>query len=255
MLLFLKELRKRNKWLYWFGWYNFVLGVVCILLMLFDSFQILGISRWIKPMKFFFSVWLMVWTMGWLLSYLNSRKKIMVITAFIILTMFIENFLIMMQSARGVPSHFNVADPTNGMIFGIMGLAILVFTLTIVYAEWLFFSQKKFPIQPAYLWGIRLGILFFIVFSVEGGMMLSRLSHTVGGPDGGPGLPLINWSTRYGDLRIAHFLGMHSLQILPLAGFYIFKKSSGLIVFSSIYFLLVSAALINALNGLPLGHF
>ncbi len=169
--------------------------------------------------------------------------------------MFIENFLITMQSARGVSSHFNVTDSFNGMVFSTMGIAILIFTFTAIYAEVLFFRQQKFSIQPAYLWGIRLGLLFFIIFSLEAGFMLSRMSHTVGGPDGGAGLPLINWSTEHGDLRIAHFLGIHSLQILPLAGNYLFRKSSTLILFSAVYFLLVTTILILALRGLPLGQF
>jgi len=82
--------------------------------------------------------------------------------------------------------------------------------------------------------------------------MLGLLKHTVGGPDGGPGLPVVNWSTQYGDLRIAHFIGIHSLQVLPLFGNYIAKTKKQTIVFSIFYFLLATVLFFQAMKGIPL---
>lgn len=63
-----------------------------------------------------------------------------------------------------------------------MGMFIILFTITTVLVCISFFRQKQFPIPVAYVWGIRLGILFFLFFSLEGGMMLGILKHTVGDP-------------------------------------------------------------------------
>jgi hypothetical protein len=252
MKSFLLQLKERNNLLYWFGIYNFIIAVLCLILMQFDHQQILNVSRWLKPMKFYISVWIMTWTIAWLLYYSDYKKAIRKISWLIVICMFTENFIIILQSIRGERSHFNVQNATNGALFSIMGIFILIFTLTIIYGAWLFFRQKVFSIPPGYLWGIRLGLIFFIIFSIEGGIMLSKMSHTVGGTDGGPGLPGFNWSTRFGDLRIAHFLGMHSLQLLPLAGFYVFKKLPELFLFAILYFSLVMIILIMSLRGIPL---
>jgi hypothetical protein len=249
---FVSELKQRNKSLFWFGVFNIAVGVICLILMQVDDKQVLNVSRWLKPMKFYFSVGLMILTMGWLLYYLNDAKKIRLYTWLLIVSMFFENGLIILQAIRNTTSHYNTNSLFDVMIFNFMGIFILLFTITAVLICIAFFSQKQFSIPDAYVWGIRLGILFFILFSLEGGLMLSMMKHTVGDPDGGPGLSLTNWSTQYGDLRIAHFLGIHSLQILPMLGYYIAKSKKQIITLSAIYFVIVIAVLIQALAGKPL---
>ena len=131
--------------------------------------------------------------------------------------MAVEQAVIFGQAARGTTSHYNATSALNGLLFGLMGIFILVNTLMTVWALWLVW-RHPLPGPVGYVWGVRLGLLVFLIGSVLGGMMIHNMQHTVGAPDGGPGLPGLGWSTRAGDLRIAHFLGMHALQVLPLLG-------------------------------------
>ncbi len=248
----LKELHRRNRLLYWFGFFNILVGITCIILQFTDGTQILNVSRWLKPMKFYLSVGLMGWTMNWLLYYLSNAKKVSLYSWLIVVTMFFENGLVMMQAIRGTTSHFNVNNLFNSMVFSAMGLLILVFTITFVFITIQFFRQQEFIIIPSYVWGIRLGLIFFILFSLEAVVMLNLLKHTVGAADGSEGLPILNWSKQYGDLRIAHFFGIHALQLLPLAGYYIAKNKKQLFLYAGIYFFIAVALFIEAVKGIPL---
>ena len=249
---FFNELKRRNALLFWFGLFNLAVAIVCLVLIPFEETQILGVSRWLKPYKFYVSVGIMVLTMGWLLHYLNNTKKIKRYSWLIFISMFFENGLIVTQAIRNTTSHFNVTSSLNGIIFQAMGIFILIFTITIALVCISFFKQKQFSIPAAYVWGIRLGILFFLIFSLEGGMMIGIMKHTVGGPDGGEGLPIVNWSTQYGDLRIAHIIGIHALQVLPLFGYFISKSKTQTILFSAVYFILASVLFLQAMKGIPL---
>jgi hypothetical protein len=91
--------------------------------------------------------------------------------------------------------------------------------------------------------------------------MSQSMAHTVGAPDGGPGLPFVNWSTRAGDLRVAHFLSFHALQLLPLTGFLLGRyrpdwtrrrQVACVLAFALAYAAGVSLVFWQALNGRPL---
>ena len=123
-----------------------------------------------------------------------------------------------MQAARGVTSHFNKTTPFDIAVFAVMGAAIAFNILVAAYVA-LKFWRTDAQIPAPYLWGIRIGLTIFVLASLEGFAMVGHSAHSVGVADGGAGLPVVNWSTEGGDLRVAHFFGMHALQVLPLLGY------------------------------------
>jgi hypothetical protein len=121
-------------------------------------------------------------------------------------------------------------------LFTIMGAAIVLQTLmsiAVVVALW----RQPFE-DEALGWALRLGLSITIIGAMSGGLMtrptdaqleLARATrrmvtvgaHTVGAPDGGPGLPATGWSREHGDLRVPHFLGLHAVQVLPLLAIFV----------------------------------
>lgn len=251
---FVYELKQRNKTLYYFGWINIACAALCLIAMLFDHTQIIGINAWIKPMKFFVSVAIFTWTMGWLLHYLNEPKKVRAFNTMLLIVFIFELGYIALQAFRGQKSHFNFSSPTTIFLYSVMGIAI---TLSVVWTGYfaIIFCRRSFPdLSPSYLWGIRLGMIMFVLFALSAHVMASSTGHTVGAPDGSAGLPVVNWSTKYGDLRAAHFFGMHALQLLPLIGFYS-KNLKVTLVVSLLYFAFTSAIFFMAIMGKPLINF
>ena len=133
-----------------------------------------------------------------------------------------------------------------------MALAAVGVTVYTAYIG-ILFCTNTFPQLPAYyLWGICFGIFLFVIFAWEGLVMGARSAHTVGGPDVGGGIPVLNWTRKVGDLRIAHFAGMHALQLIPLISFYLIKNTALTLLLGAIYFAIASLILLQALNGRPL---
>lgn len=251
---FFIRLKSRNRLLFYSGWFFIAAALTCVVLINTTTVEVLGINAWIKPLKFFISIGILCWTMAWYLVYLRNQKAVKRYSWVLVAAMLFEMVIICWQAANGRMSHFNISTPLYAALFNAMGVVIATFTFWTAYICYLFFKQKEFPLQlpPGYITGIRLGILFFVVFAFEGGWMAARLSHTVGAPDGGPGYPLINWSNQYGDLRVAHFFGMHALQLLPLLGYYFFRSKGQIIWLSAAYFLFVVLLLWQAVSGHPL---
>lgn len=239
--------------MFYFGWFCAIGAGVCFAFSFFSNTSVLGVNAWIKPTKFFISTVFFSWTMGWFLFYLNEQRKTVIYSWALILCFLFELVYILWQAAKGELSHFNISTAFHSMMFSLMGVVITIITAWTGYITFLFW-KRSFPQLPEpYLWGIRFGLLLFVVFAFAGGIMASRLSHTVGSVmETTKGLPFVNWSTQSGDLRIAHFFGMHALQLLPLLGFYIARSKQQIIFISILYASIAAALLWQALKAVPL---
>jgi hypothetical protein len=206
-------------------WVQLGLAILALLAMPFDSRQILGINPWIKPLKFDFSVLILLITTAAFLSGLTRFDTARWwIGSSIAVALTLENCVISIQAFRGVRSHMNYTTPLDARLFMSMGLMAIVATLAVAFTLALMFIDR--PTWPiAVTWGVRLGLLMFLCGSVEGVLMIVRSGHTVGANDGLTGLPFLNWSRRYGDLRVAHFFALHAVQAFPLLGLLLSRTS------------------------------
>lgn len=259
----MRELYRRNPPLVALGWLLIAAFLFAFVASFFDSRTVMGINTWIKPMKFCLSVTAYLWTLAWFLHDVrDSRRSFSIISYSLTILMFIEMVCLYSQAARGVQSHFNFSTSYDAAMFSMMGMMIY---LNLLFDVWAFglFLVKKPALPNSYLWGIRLGFFLFLIFAFQGQLMISRMAHTVGAPDGGPGLAILSWSTTSGDLRITHALGLHAFQIIPLMGWLLFKYCERLnfigshataftVLFSIIYAAVCFGLLAQALAGKPL---
>jgi hypothetical protein len=169
----------------------------------------------------------------------------------VILLLGFEIVYIALMAGKGELSHYNTSSPLYASLFSMMALAATLVTLYTAYIAYQFFAHS-FPQLPTYyLWAIRLSLLIFVVFSFEGFAMGSRMSHSVGAINDNSNLWILGWSKTVGDLRVAHFIGMHALQVLPVLSFYLIKNTKGTIILAVLYGLLALVTLVQALQGKP----
>jgi hypothetical protein len=199
-----------------------------------DDRAITGAPAWMKPAKFAISIAVYSFTLLWLLTFVEGRRRLVALVTWGTAVAFVvEMIAIVGQVVRGTTSHFNVATSFDAAVWGTMGAAIAGLWLLNLLTAILLLRQR--PPRPAFAWGLRLGVLIAAIgmalaflmtqptpaqeaAAAAGQAMPIAGAHAVGVEDGGPGLPIVGWSTEGGDLRVAHFVGLHGMQIVPLLG-------------------------------------
>jgi hypothetical protein len=258
----IKDILLRNKTLYWLGAAHFILFVGLLLYAPFNTVVVLGINSVIKPMKFALSIWVFSWTMALILHYVHDVRNVKIYSYVAVISMCFEQIAITFQAFRGELSHFNTSNMFGIVLFSLMGIFILTLTLWTAYMAYIFMKQKTYLLPLPTVLGIKIGLIYFVIFSLFGGYVSGLEGHTVGASDGGDGLWFLNWSKSFGDLRVAHFFGIHSLQIIPLFAIFTKKYSmdsrfsvKAVWIFSLVYFNYVVVTLVQGLVGLPFLQF
>jgi hypothetical protein len=213
---------------------------VCLIGLAVDPRTITGAPAWLKPTKFAISIALYSFTLLWMLSFVEGRRFWVRMVSFVsLLAIMVEMIVIITQVLRGTTSHFNVGTAFDAALFSTMGLLIIVIWIMNLVAAILLLIQRL-P-DPVFAWSLRLALLLTLVGAGLGVLMTRPTpaqletmradqpvsivgAHSVGVADGGPGMPVTGWSTTGGDLRIGHFIGLHTLQMLPIVGWLLTRR-------------------------------
>ncbi|MET8685931.1 hypothetical protein ABZV77_17090 [Streptomyces sp. NPDC004732] len=192
-----------------------------------DDRVLVGARIWSKPFKFSVSFIAYSLSLAWLLSLMDRGRRAgwwagTVVAA----TGVVEMLVITGQVVRGKRSHFNHQTPFDEVLFNVMAVTVVILWLATLAIAILLLRARI--ADRASAWAMRCGVALALAGAAVGFLMTQPApgqvrgespvvgAHSVGVPDGGPGMPLTGWSTTGGDLRIPHFFGMHALQLLPL---------------------------------------
>ncbi|QGZ52798.1 hypothetical protein GPZ77_06585 [Streptomyces sp. QHH-9511] len=206
-----------------------LLALVSAVGLVLDDRVLVGAPIWSKPFKFAVSFVAYAMTLAWMLTLLPRGRRVgwwagTVVAA----ASATEMVLITTQVIRGRQSHFNNETAFDAALFQAMGATVVVLWLGALVIAVLLLRARI--LDRATAWAVRLGSLIALAGAAVGFLMVRPTpeqlaagddasvvgAHSVGVADGGPSMPLTGWATTGGDLRIAHFFGMHALQVIPL---------------------------------------
>ncbi len=238
------EQMKRNSVFFWYGIINFVLLFFCFGLSLFDDTQVSGENAWINPMKYYFSIGIFILSMGVYLHYLNNEVQRSFLTWCLIITTFLQTSGILLQSIRGVSSFYKQNNPFDDLIFNLQMVNYIVFFILMLVITYLFYFQKKNSKSQHFTWGIRMGMVIFLIGLLIGVYMImvngnyESITESI----------IIN--KKHGNLKIPFFLGIHGLQIIPLLSYYFFQNKRQVVNFTLLYFIMMVVFLFMAVINL-----
>lgn len=210
--------------LFWLSIGSTILGLSVVPLWLLDDRTLGGVSIWEKPLKFFISAAIFGVTYSWLSSFIQKRPRLVRVLGWAIaISLVIELTLITSIASLGQTSHFNVSSATAITIWSLMANFITMVLIATLILSILIILDKSQTLEMRI--GLGLGSLnasigmglAFLMTSPTANQLANFQgiagAHSVGVEDGGPGLPLLGWSTVAGDLRVGHFFGLHSIQV------------------------------------------
>ncbi|MBC8071418.1 MAG: hypothetical protein IAG13_24035 [Deltaproteobacteria bacterium] len=227
-------------------------GLLHVGVWAFDGGAWAGPVSWRKPIVFGLSAGLTTASLAWVIAHLPETRRSVRLARIHVVAMALEVALIDMQRWRGVASHFNSTTAFDSAVFTTMGLLILVASWPIV--AWTFDLVRARDLAPdrrACLLGgmivLDLGLLVGIGLSAWGGSGFGGADPAVIG--------------RGGSLKLPHAIGLHALQVLPIAGLVLARwvadvelRTRWIVRLSIGYGALLIAALVQATAGLPAGQ-
>lgn len=208
---------QRERMLTLYAFIMLTLMIPTLLVAIIDQRSIRDVAIWAKPLKFLASTALFsistAWFMGLLPVAVRASRTARTIVWMLIITSLFEVVYISIQAALGSASHYNVADKFHAAMFGLMAVAAVLLVATQAMLAWLIFKYTpERPITPS-TWAVIVGLALTFVLSTASGFMLGGKQ-----PPAGVGLMIAGWHLAGGDVRPAHFLGVHAQQIIPFAG-------------------------------------
>lgn len=216
----LAELVVRQGTLALFGMALMILSIMAVMLQAIDP-RLLGsgVNVWVKPAKFLSSIGIYALTAAWFFGYVRPERRrslpMRIAALVIIVAGTFELVWIGWQAANGVESHFNTSTPFATIMYALMGVfAVLLVSATLPLA-WEIGRRPALGLRRDFVAAVVVGLLLtFLLGGILGGYMSSQPGHSVG-LEGGRTF-LFGWNRSGGDLRIAHFLGIHAEQALPV---------------------------------------
>jgi hypothetical protein len=194
------------------------LFVLCAGLSLVDPRLFQGASVWAKPAKFSLSltIHLLTVTAALLLLPEQVRRGFGVRAAAAVITAMsvFELAYISLRAARGEASHFNKASELAALLYAAMGTAAVLIMLATAVIGVIVLRHGQASLISRTTGG---SFIIAAVATIWTGLAIGSMgAHWIGGDQtDATGLPFLGWSTTGGDLRPAHFLGLHAMQILP----------------------------------------